>query len=216
MELLQSQKDQIYELIEEEGLSPNLFHFEEPTTYDASTYLRLKNSDYYFQFAENQSGSHFAIYSPGEGIYEEKQNPGSWPLQLNYVRRWLRNIDRELKTPNKWDLLAKEMANVDFKDIKYNDSKFTYQEYELLEKNIEDLKNKVSKLDLLEEQIAQIHKKLDHLLNLAKEMNKTDWKELFIGSLISLFMQLSIDKDTGQIIFGYIKNLFVKFLPSGA
>jgi hypothetical protein len=215
MLLLQTQKNQVYELIEDAGLSPSMFSFDDPNDADGDTYLRYKDSNYYFNFAKARSGGHFARYSPGYDTPYEDQAPGSWNGQLSYVRRWLSNLVRELEAPDKWKLLQEEIENMDFGDIKYEDTKFTYREYELLKEKISELKVKIGKLDLVEEQIKQINEKLDHLLHLAKDMNKTDWKELFIGSLIGLFMQLSIDKDTGQAIAGYVKGLFMKFLPSG-
>ena len=135
--------------------------------------------------------------------------------EFSNEKDWLGYLKRELNAPDKWKLLQEELENIDFEDIKYENTKFTYQEYQLLDKKISELKKKISKLDLLEKQINQINAKLDHLLHLAKDMNKTDWKNLFAGSIIGLIMQLSIDRSTGQVIYGYIKNLFVKFLPNG-
>ena len=215
MRLLQTQKNQVYELIEEAGLSPSMFSFDDPDNADGDTYLRFNDSQYYFNFAKSRSGGHFASLSPGYDTPYEDQAPGSWSGQLSYVRRWLGYLTREIMAPDKWKLLHEELENMDFGDIKYEDAKFTYREYAFLKEKIEELKGKIGKLDLVEKQIAQINEKLDHLLHLAKDMNKTDWKELFIGSLISLFMQLSIDKSTGQTIVGYVKGLFMKFLPSG-
>lgn len=215
MLLLQTQKNQVYELIGEAGLSPNMFSFADPSDADGDTYLRLNNYGYYFNFAKARSGGHFARYSPGYDTPYEDQAPDSWIGQLNCVRRWLGYLNRELKAPDKWKLLEEEMESFDFGDIKYGDSKFTFREYEHLEKKMEELKTKICKLDLLEDQVEQINLKLDHLLVLAKDMNKTDWKELFIGSIISLIMQLSIDRSVGKAIFDHLKDLFVKLLPSG-
>ncbi len=213
MILLQTQKNQVYELIEREDLSPGMFSFDESNSYNNDTFLRLKNSDYYFIFATSRSGGHFARFSPGEETPHEDHAPSSWINQLGYVRRWLFYLKRELNAPNKWKLLEEELNNLNFDDIKYDNVKFTYQEYQLISEKIAELKVKISKLDLLENQITVINSKLDHLLELAKNMNKTDWKELFIGSIISLTMQLSIDRSVGKTIFEYLKSLFIKLLP---
>ena len=210
MKLLQSQKDQIYSSIEEAGLSPAMFKLDESS---GDTYLFLKDSNFYFIFQEMDSGKHYATYSPGQETMKENHYPGSWDGQLSYVRIWLGNIDRELKAPDRWGLLEEELKGINFDDIKYNNSKFTYQEYDVLKNKIEELKEKISKLDLVEEQLKEINEKLDHLLNLAKNMNKIDWKNLFVGTIFSLIMQLSIDKTTGQAIFAHVKNLFATFLP---
>jgi len=213
MKLLQTQKNQVYEVIEHVGLSPSMFVFDNPSEPNGITYLRFKNSDYRFDFATSREGGHFARYLPGYDTPYEDQSAESWASQIANVRRWLGYLIRELEAPDKWKLLEEELRNFNFEDIKYTDAKFTHQEYKLLEKRIEEFKNKISKMDLLEEQVEKINHKLDHLLKLAENMNKIDWKELFIGSIMSLFIQLSIPPNAGQTIFGHLKTLFVQFLP---
>ena len=109
-------------------------------------------------------------------------------------------------------MLEEEIESLDFEDIIFEDTKFSYEEYASLEERMQELKDQVSKLDLVENQIKKIDEKLDYLLKLAQSMKKRDWKELFIGAMLSLIMQL-IDKATGQAIFSQIRALFVKFLP---
>ena len=213
MKLLQTQKNQVYEAIEDAGLSPSMFRFNDPIDPDGTTYLRFKKSDYRFDFANSRDGGHFARYLPGYDTPYEDQSAGTWTSQLVNVRRWLGYLMRELEAPDKWKLLEEELRNFNFEDIKYTDAKFTHQEFKLLEIRIEEFKNKISKLDLLEEQVEKINHKLDHLLKLAENMNKIDWKELFIGSMMSLFIQLSISPAAGQAIFGHLKTLFVQLLP---
>lgn len=211
MKLLQSQKNRVYDLIEKEGLSPNMFCFEESAP---STKICLKSSDYYFILTEDNFDRPSVKYSPGENRFDEGYfYAPAWGDQIDYIEAWLQNLAREINEPDKWKLLQEELENINFSDIKYENIKFTYQEYELLESKTNELKEKIGKLNLLEKQLKQINNKLDHLLNLAKDMNKTDWKELFIGSIISLIMQLSVDKTTGQAIFALVRGLFIKFLP---
>lgn len=213
MKLLQTQKNQVYETIEETELTPNMFFFEDPSLDDGITYLRLKKSDYFFAFATSRSGGHWARFSPGFDTPKEDHHADIWSSELMYLRRWLSYLTRELNAPDKWKLLEEELRNYNFEDIKYNDTKFTHQEYKILQEKIDEFKKKIEGLDLLKEQVERINQKLDHLLKLAENMNKIDWKELFIGSMMSLFIQLSIPVSAGQTIFGYLKNLFVQFLP---
>ncbi len=53
MKLLQTQKNQVFELIEEAGLSPSMFYFDDPSDADGSTYLRLKKSNINFRITCN-------------------------------------------------------------------------------------------------------------------------------------------------------------------
>jgi hypothetical protein len=212
---VQSQKNQVFETIKEAGFSPDLFELEDPSSSGNPTWLFVKNTKFYYSFSDSPGSRHFAKYSPGDDVWVETQNPGSWEGQIQYVRQWLEYLRRELDAADKWKVIEEEIRNVDFEDINFDEEKFTSEEYKLLETKINELKEKIAKLDIVEEQIEKINDKLDHLLELAKKMNKTDWKELFIGSLLSLFLQLSIDTGTGRTIFEFTKNLFQKLLPSG-
>ena len=213
--MLKSQKNDVFDSIEKQGLSPSLFEFEESIT-GTTVILRVKNTEYFFNFLQNQNNGHFARFCPGHDVHTDSSNTGSWLEQLLCLRRWVKYVTRELNAQDKWKILQEEIANMNFGDINYDSSQFNIQEYELLKLNIGALKVNISKMDILESKVEVINIKLDHLLDLAKSMNKTDWKSLFIGTFISLFIQLSIDKQTGQTIWQYIQSVFSTFLlPKG-
>lgn len=213
MQLLKSQKNDVYDAIEAWGLSPASFEIVVDPDY---TKIVVKNSDFEFIFLEDDYGDHAARYSPGKDKYfEEGRYGGGWDAQLQNIHSWVENVSRELDEPDKWLELHKQIENAGFEDIKYGDTKFSYQEYEILDEKITKLKAELSKLDIVEEKIEVINAKLDHLLEVAKKMSKSDWKDLFVGSIISLVMQLSIDKSTGRLVYDLVKNLFSSMLLLG-
>lgn len=210
MQLLKSQKNDVYDTIEAWGLSPANF---EIVVDQHNTKIIAKNSDFKFIFLEDNDGDHAARYCPGKDKYiEEGMYVGGWDAQLQNIRSWVKNVSREQDQPDKWLELQKQIQNAGFEDIQYGDSKFSYQEYEVLDEKITKLKEELSKLDIVTEKIEAINAKLDHLLELAKKMNKSDWKDLFVGSIISLIMQMSIDKSTGKAVYDLVKNLFTSML----
>lgn len=217
MKLLVSQKDELYEMIDTFGFSPTMFEFSElPSQVSAgqkTTLLNLKNSDFYYSFetAYQTEIGHYSIYSPGSGSIRETQNPGNWDWQKQYFRQWLVYLAREINAPNKWERLSKEISNLGI-NITDDESKFTAYEFEDLKKRMINLKESIHSIGLDPEQLNTIQTKLDHLLDLAKAMNKFDWKALFIGAIISIIIQLSLSPEVGKLLWNIIKQVFNNFI----
>lgn len=207
MKLLKSQKDEIFDLIENQGLSPTIFYFDEINDLNGNTVLKTKEWGFFFVFSEGSRGGHHSYFCPGRETYDETSYPGSWILQKSNIKNWIVYIKREINTPDKWDSLKNELDSMDIPEFKDN-SKFTYQEYEIIEGKINYFKEKINKIDKLEGKVDVIDQKLDHLLDLAKSLNKRDWKDLFVGFFMNLIVQLSIDKETGKLLWEYIKSMF--------
>ncbi len=217
MKLLISQKDQLFDLIEKIGLSPSQFEFEESISRlgakQKATTLILKNSDYFFSFESdpNSPSSHFAILCPGSDSHTERTKTRHWNWQINIFSTWLRDLKKEINSPNKWDRLTTEISRIGIV-IENDDDKFTVQEYEDLKERMIILKKGTSSIGLLEEQVTTINTKLDHLTELAKEMNKFDWKGLFIGTVISIVIQLGISVENAESLWTLIKQVFNNYL----
>jgi hypothetical protein len=217
MKLLPSQKDELYNFIEEVGFSPMQFDFEERLSrfspHQKATILMLKNSDYFFSFDTNRNSSteHFAFYCPGQEAHTENAFTQSWVSQKNCFGRWLNYLKRELETPNKWERLNKEIQSLKFNLIP-EEGKFTVNEYEELKSKLLILTGQISNSKLPIDQINIINDKIDHLTDLAKDMNKFDWKSLFIGTIVSLIIQLGLTQENAQLIWQYIKMTFNNYL----
>lgn len=213
MKLLISQKDTIYDLIESAGLSPSQFELieikSEISPGEIASKLVFKNSDYFFAF-ENHPNTFMVFYSvfcPGGSEYVVHLNSSTWQRQQASVRQWLSNLLREIHTPNKWERLSQEIAEISVNFID-GEGKFSVREFEELQQKISALQEKINELGLLPEQLSAISNKLDHLTDLAKDMNKFDWKSLFIGTLVSIIIQLTITPENARSLWELVKQIF--------
>ncbi len=77
---------------------------------------------------------------------------------------------------------------------------------------INQIKSSLGTINLLEEQQVAISQKLDHLIDVAKDLNKFDWKNLFIGTIISIIIQLEVNKENAALLWELIKRVFRNFL----
>lgn len=215
MILLQSQKNDLFDCIEDAGLSPAQFSFSQSPSEvipnKTATVLNFNKSEFYYKFDTGRKGNHFAIFSPAEEKFADKQYPGPWRLQLDYFHNWLNYLKREIEAPDKWARLNDEILKLDMSNEE-SQSQFTAQEFEEVNRKIEFLKERISEHELLTEYQDVVNSKLDFLIDQAKVMTKFDWKSLFIGTIISITIQLSVNEESANALWGIIKEVFNQFL----
>ena len=217
MKLLTSQKDTLFDIIESNGLTPSQFEFTETISRlgakQKATNLKYKDSDYFFSFESDpkRNDTHFAIFCPGTSTFIERNGTGLWEYQLNRFRTWLSNLSREIHTPNKWERLEIELSSISFR-IDNDSDKFSVTEYEDLKNRMLNLKQQTGTIGLLPDQVDAINSKLDHLTELAKDLNKFDWKGLFVGTIISMVIQLGVTPENTESLWSIIKIVFNNYL----
>ncbi len=216
MKLLQSQKNQIFELLEKSDLSPSLFEIRDTRSLNSkivNTKLTFKNSDFYYVFGNSRDlkNSHHAIFSPGNTTYREEKHVIGWESQLIVFNKWIEYLKREINAPDKWKRLDEEINNLGF-HFEQDEDKFSYQEFEEISIKVNILRERLAKLDLLENQIVVIDSKLDLLVESAKTMKKFDWRSLFVGTFISIIIQLKVNQENAALIWSLIKDVFNEYL----
>lgn len=130
-----------------------------------------------------------------------------WSKGTGYIYNWLECLRKEINAVNKWDNLLKEIEYIKFAPSDDN-SKFTHQEYLELTNKIDQIKSALDTIPLLEERQLAVINQLNHLTELAKDLNKFDWKNLFIGTIISIITQLYVSKENATKLWTLIKTIF--------
>ena len=209
MKLLLSQKDEIFEIINNfKSFSPNQFELNEDLD-NSRTILHFKKSEYYFKFLSNNEG-YWANYSPGWEKIMDATGYLNWTKSKELFFDWLICLRRELTTPNYWENFKSRLSGISF-IVRYDNEKFSYKEYEDLEIKIDLLKDKLESIPLLIEQNIEIKNHLDRLTESAKEMGKFDWKNLFIGTILSIIIQLNVTPENATALWELIKDTFNKY-----
>lgn len=211
MKLLLSQKNELYTVIEEsECLTPKQFSLTE-TQNDRGGFasINLKESDYTFRIFkdENYAKSFFVNYIPGLGTYNEASERINWEGIIDYFHEWIGNIARELNEPNKWERLEQEISSSRISS-NLDNSKFTFREYEQLKSKTIVLSQNLSSIPLLVQQQTAIKKELERITELAKDLGKFDWLNLFIGTIMSIVIQLNVTKENAALLWDLIKSSF--------
>ncbi len=217
MKLLTSQKNSIYEIIEKiDFFSPNHFEIVENVLMgEYNTRFELKaNRSYYFNFFDTDYVNKLYVnYSPGEKQLIDSSPAISWNKAIDYFEKWLYYLHREVTAPNLWEKFKTEIAEIDYFN-NFNNQKFSFAEFTEIAEKIEVLKSHLTSVPLILNQQQEIILRLDHLRETAKELGKFDWVNLFIGTIVSIIIQLNVTPENANAIWDLIKRVFNNyFLP---
>lgn len=205
MYLLRSQLNDFYELIEKQG-------YFSPLQFDISsgkTELKLKETQFYFRVFDDSGyvDSMVANFSPGKFMYKEATSGTNWEGIKSSFKNWLDYLKREVAAPDKWDRLIEEVRYI-IGDSRVENTAFSHQEYLEVRSNIDAIKSQLSSIPLLEAQSTAILHQLNRLAEMTDRLNKFDWRNLFIGTIISCVIQLGVTQEHAKLLFDLIKNAF--------
>jgi hypothetical protein len=217
MKLLTSQKNSIFELIQDiDFFSPNHFEIiEDDLMGEYKTRIEYKsNRSFYFNFLDTEYVNKLYVnYSPGDEQFIDSSSTISWNDALGYFDNWLYYLQREITAPNLWEKFKTEISNIDYFN-NFSNQKFTFSEFTEIAEKIDILKRSLSAIPLILNQQQEIILRLDHLSETAKELGKFDWVNLFIGTIISIIIQLNVTSENANAIWELIKRVFNNyFLP---
>lgn len=210
MQLLKTEKNQIFDLIQEIGLSPTQFEWQRDGT------LQLKNSS--FHFRPRSIMGKLAIHcSPRDENMNSNYYPESWVEALQKIKLWLQRLKLEITSDDKWQRLQEELANLNgtfgtnYEDKAEDSSvKFSITEFEGINTKIAQVKEGFEQISspISKQQLTALNSKLDFLVNEAKSSSKVNWKMLFLGAIIGTILRLGITKETANEIWQVIANVF--------
>lgn len=213
MKLLNSQKNQLFEIIKNHDFfSPNQFKYEEKT-YDKGrwiTTIKFKDSDYHFKIFEDAEGYILGHvnFSPGINKYREVTSRIAFEGIIKEFDKWLYSLINEVQNPNLWESFRESLNNYSTELSFSDNTRFTAREFLVLQSQINELTNKLSSLPLLIEHQNQINIELQRVTQLALDLGKFDWMNLFVGTLMSIIIQLGVTKENANSIWLIVKQIF--------
>lgn len=215
MKLLSSQKNRLFDLIDASGLAPSIFLIDEEGIEISNIKTTISVKNYPFKYEMTLNKDYWRILlSPGDEIFITTTIAKFWIDLERSFAIWLSFIQREISQDDKWTKLTKEIDELHFTttDNNLTNSKFTIQEFLEVERKIIQLKKGVSSMKLLPDQILIINDKLDQILNMATELGRFDWQSIFVGTIISIIIQLEVNKENVHELWRLIKSLFNSYL----
>ena len=201
--LLQSQKNQIYNLISATELDHFNFEWELDTQREERiSRLVYKPAGHYFNF-DIANEEHYAVYSPGSEKRVQEMYPGNWANQMGLVSHWLENVVRESNSPNLWQEVDRFRSKISIGELDSADnSPFSHPEYVQIQQGIQTLQKTLTEsTNQTADDIKMIHSKMNNLSELAKHSGRMDWFHTSLGLFFTLSLALAMSPEQAQIIW---------------
>lgn len=215
MKLLSTQKLSILKSFNESSLGANSLEFEEfkSSRFDAeenvpSIKIKVKGTDYYFSITKTSKYVNFEFFpnhadsfSPEESKWFNKEE-FTWFKLFEEINSWKNAVISEAEADNEISLL---MQQITF-DTKETDIRFNPDEIKLLEQKLFNFSEYLATIPLVPNQLEELLNSVNQLKEKIKDTKKVDWKNLFIGTFISIIIQLSVTQENAKLIWEGIKN----------
>jgi hypothetical protein len=192
-----------------------------------------KPYDGLFKFDVIQHGSDFEFFTCASTLYKpgfpHVRNDSSWfhiNRVLGYLDDWMyKNIAPFIEEEETIDLLEEYTKGVNLSAISpidYNSSdEFSIEQREQIRLGFNELKLMISNTYAsTAEQVTLVNSRINYLMEATNRLNKTDWKGIFISTVIGIITTLTLDTQRGNdlltafiTILHVIPDLF-KSLPS--
>jgi hypothetical protein len=203
MRITNAQKQELSKIAREAGL--NLSDFQTSGSYHE---FIVKYKYEYFSFSITKASASDKYKFDVKNISNQTgySAEGLWKDVIAHFAKWSKELAEELNTPTGWE----SFDNEDFLNANVSDlnNHFSESEKLLLRNSLNELKDRIKILELGDAKYDIIEKKISDLSESLDQLNKFDWKSLFIGSIANLIMTLSIPPEAAGMIWHYIKALF--------
>src|SRR5690606_21058625 len=176
-----------------------------------ATKITYKEHQAFSFLIDSRDNNYFCRYSPASDRFEIERITASWDILLAYFKDWLNNLSQETSHDDKWKKLEEEINNFDFKFEGTNDQ-FSVLEYEEVCLKIDVIKDKITLINLPDEQLTKIHADLEYLKEKAKVLGKLDWKTLFVGTIVNFITQYSLPPEKINSLINLIKEVMNQLL----
>jgi len=212
VELVKSQRNDLFEAIHAAGLDPREFELAEE---DGDRRLHHRWSESYFVIGGGH-GHFVGRYVVGDDsprAYEVH----IWPVLVDRVRGWLDAVKRDLETPDLWaelggnrELLA-PAAGTDVEN-----TPFTSDEQAEIARQLRELKQYVhDAYSLSEEETLALHARLDYLEEAAARLARIDWRNVVVGAMFTILVEAVLPPDAVRGIFVVLLKTLAHFFGHG-
>jgi hypothetical protein len=219
LELLTSQRNEIFKIIQDHTLSPSEFEWGEGKgRYGAVPQLCHTRTGFNFIIDRMESyqgeWGFFVRYSPGKELKFENDDAGDWSGVTLIFARWLDNIGRETEIPDLWGTLAKDTQLIQDADQQLSDNlPFTETELPRVRKALEEIKAYVHKsYDLSEAQKRIIDSRFDYLEEKAGQIGRKDWMHIVISILLGIGVDQLRSGESTRDLFLFAREVFKQAL----
>lgn len=222
--LLRSQKNEVFQLLESFEINTSEFRWtwnKKDCFSIPCPVLEHKFYEYYFCFSPPDPQFKRWSYKCCPGHYNPTDTMSlegdRWEHIFGYVQMWASDLRFELKQPDLWSVVG----NFEFNTLSYDQNKgnipFTFEETEQIAEKLKKLNEKVTNIasesDVPKGKIDSVSKNMQRLEESAKKgVGRIDWINQLTGLLINIAVQFSMNPESANQFFSFVRELFSKGL----
>lgn len=201
MALTLRERNQIFAAINEGGIHPSGFTFEDYAArrpgWPTDVTIRHSATGSAFKISDSQ-----IEWSVTDGPRAQLQSWASWTGLLDAVRDWAREVRYVAETPDYWEELKRipEILGAAQAGTAGN-ARFTADEQAEIAHRIEAVKGQTRAMpELTSEQASGIEQKLDELMEASEHVRRKDWITMLYGAAFAMVVNDSIPAHVVQSI----------------
>jgi hypothetical protein len=207
--LLRSQRNRVFELLQEAGLEPAEFSWAKEEIAGGIVVSRLNYRDgaHYFQFSSHELNA-WCVACPGRYRSLDYEYPKDWNEQQGVFRSWAACLKREIEVPDPWGALAKYQAVLGMEppDNVVNEP-ISACEADEIRRVLVRLGERIGQeLKLDGEAVALVRGKFAYLAEAARRQKSRDWVYMALGVCATLAMSLSLSADGAAALWDLVQN----------
>lgn len=197
MPLRRKERNEIFDLVQEAGLSPAEFSWGEAN--GRSRIIHVPTGE-----AHIFGRTHITRRRPVPAyvinmLYELVE--GSWRAQRRAFRSWLEDLRDEITTPDAWAFLqsGEQASFFDATEAGTDNSPFSPDEREQIAAHLHQLRiGAIDRQSLSEAQLRALDSKIEDLLDASRRLGRKDWQTVFLGVMLTLVVTSVLTPETMQ------------------
>lgn len=201
--LLKGQRNQFFETIQEHGLTPSHFSWDEASRGTGSSRylissLRYTGTDYHFDSDPSGDGGWYWTCAPGNNE-PDSEGDGEWSDLVEAFGSWLDAAENEASAPDLWS--GEILAGIEVEPgDESNNSPLTDSEVRVVEKQIAAVRAYLLQSGIAPEQLKEANRKLDYLTAAAKRVGRFDWRNLAVGIVVDIAINAAFNPQQAQTL----------------
>jgi hypothetical protein len=218
--LTTTQGNDVFRLIERNGLDPHAFHWDETRAFTQRPYPadlllywpagKPQAPEVFFAFGRDRLAC-----SPGsERLYEEWRASEWRDETLPYVALWLSNVRRE-SGPSLWESFPLERLGA------VPEGRFNPQEHAVLLTRLHELEQRLTALEsLTPEQKNLVRNEVRRIADAAQRLDRPEWLRFALGCMLTVVVASTIPQTVGASLMRWAVSAFhgmvagtVRYIP---
>lgn len=197
-------KNEIFETIKAAGLNPREFDhpFDQPA--DDQVEVRIKHKWSESCFILGGDASHYVGHCVvGDGP-EWPFDAYSWGIVISRLDTWLRQVKRDIDTPDLWAGLQQENVVLlrAYSDDTTENTPFTLGEQNEITSQLRELAEYVKRAHSLSAaQMRVLDAKVDYAAQALSHLGRIDWRNAFAGAILGYVLAAGLPPDSARDIF---------------